>query len=210
MKTQVSVSEEGVLWSWSISADRVKCLPPQYKSTKSNSDDGQARSQAIFNACYRVTISLSFHVVRTKCSPRSSSHHQMTACLQIARLHCHLVFPLWPSCRCFSLSIYPQLIHQTGCMALTPGITSAHRLVNIYRPKLVFRPALQLFREKSTSQLDSTGWRISREPQDRMVLENVYTGRRNEEDGTHRICGISISTFPKSAINGFFQGNEDK
>lgn len=129
---------------------------------------------------------------------------------QIARLHCHLVFPLWPSCRCFSLSIYPQLIHQTGCMALTPGITSAHRLVNIYRPKLVFRPALQLFREKSTSQLDSTGWRISREPQDRMVLENVYTGRRNEEDGTHRICGISISTFPRSAINGFFQGNEDK
>lgn len=78
MKTQVSVSEEGVLWSWSISADRVKCFPlntnPQSPSTfKSNSDDGQARSQAIFNACYRVTISQSFHVVRTKCSPRSSS-----------------------------------------------------------------------------------------------------------------------------------------
>lgn len=53
MKIQVSVSEEGVLWSWSISADRVKCFPPQYKSTKSNSDDGQARSQAIL---MRVTV----------------------------------------------------------------------------------------------------------------------------------------------------------
>jgi len=38
-----------------------------------------------------------------------------------------------------------------------------------------------------------------------MVLENVYTGRRNEEDGTHRICGIFISTLPGVQSMDFFK-----